>query len=84
MEWARVNEVPSMITTTSNLIAPVTERSMMDTQDGTYVWEYSQEDFPESILQLYLGNVKVLTNSSMSYARGLAIMEGNKKDQEQA
>jgi hypothetical protein len=64
MKWARVNEVSSMITTTSNLIAPVTDRSMMDTQDGTYVWEYSQEDFPESILQLYLGNVKVLTNSS--------------------
>ncbi len=54
---------------------------MIDTQDGTYVWEYSQEDFPESILQLYLGNVKVLTNSSTSYAGGLAIMDGNKKDQ---
>jgi hypothetical protein len=47
MKWARVNEVSSMITTTSNLIAPVTDGSMMDTQDGTYVWEYSQEDFPE-------------------------------------
>jgi len=37
-----------MITTTSGLIAPVTDRSMMDTQDGTYVWEYSQEDCPDS------------------------------------
>jgi hypothetical protein len=26
-----------MITATSGLIAPVTDRSMMDTQDGTYV-----------------------------------------------
>jgi hypothetical protein len=25
----------------------------MDTQDGTYVWEYSQEDCPDSIVQLY-------------------------------
>ncbi len=49
MEWARVNEVLGMITTTSGLIAPVTDRSMMDTQDGTYVWEYSQEDCPDSI-----------------------------------
>ncbi len=39
-----VNEVSGMITTTSSLIAPVTERTMMDTQDRSYVWEYSQED----------------------------------------
>jgi hypothetical protein len=67
MEWARVNEVSGMITTTSGLIAPVTDRSMMDTQDGTYVWEYSQEDCPDSIVQLYLGSIKVLSNSSTSY-----------------
>ncbi len=70
-----------MITTTSGLIAPMTDRSMMDTQDGTYVWEYSQEDCTESIMQLYLGSVKVLSNSSTSYARGLAIVEDSEKDQ---
>jgi hypothetical protein len=68
MEWACVKEVSGMITITSGLIAPVTDRSMMDTQDGTYVWEYSQEDCPDSMVQLYLGNVKVLSNSSTSYA----------------
>ncbi len=73
MKWARVNEDSGMITTTSGHIAPVTDRSMMDTQDGTYVWEYSHEDCPDStcIVQLYLGNIKVLSNSSTSYA-GLA------------
>jgi hypothetical protein len=60
MEWARANKVFGMITTTSGLIAPVTDRSLMDTRDGTYVWEYSQEDCPDSIVQLYLGNLKVL------------------------
>ncbi len=35
MEWARVNEVSGMIPTTSGLIAPVMDRSMIDTQDGT-------------------------------------------------
>jgi hypothetical protein len=81
MEWARVNEVSGIITTTSGLIAPVTDRSMMDTQDGTYVWEYSQEDCPDSIVQLYLGSIKVLSNSSTSYVGGLAIVEGSEKDQ---
>ncbi len=54
---------------------------MMDTQDGTYVWEYSQEDCPGSIVQLYLGSIKVLSNSSTSYVGGLAIVEGSEKDQ---
>jgi hypothetical protein len=31
MEWAQVNEVSGMIRTTSGLIAPITDRSMMDT-----------------------------------------------------
>jgi hypothetical protein len=70
-----------MITTTSGLIAPVTDRSMIDTQDGTYVWEYSQEDCPDSIVQLYLGSIKVLSNSSTSYVGSLAIVEGSEKDQ---
>jgi len=81
MQWARVNEVSGMITTTSGLIAPVTDRSMIDTQDGTYVWEYSQEDCPDSIVQLYLGSIKVLSNSSTSYVGSLAIVEGSEKDQ---
>ncbi len=81
MEWAQVNEVSGMIMTTSGLIAPVMDRSMMDTQDGTYVWEYSQEDCPDSIVQLYLGSIKVLSNSSTSYVRGLAIVERSEKDQ---
>jgi hypothetical protein len=59
----------------------VKDRSMMDYQDGTYVWEYSQEDCPDSIVQLYLGNVKVLSNSSTSYVGGLAIVEGRERDQ---
>jgi hypothetical protein len=28
---------------------------------------YSQEDYPDSIVQRYFGSVKVLSNSSMSY-----------------
>jgi hypothetical protein len=77
MEWARVNEVSGMITTTSGLVPPLTDRSMMDTQDGTYVWEYSQEDCRDSIVQLYLGDIKVLSNSSSSYVGGLGQREGS-------
>jgi hypothetical protein len=43
-------------------------RCMIDTQDGTYMREYSQEDCPDSNVQLYLGNIKVLSNSNTSYA----------------
>jgi hypothetical protein len=77
IEWAMVKEVSGKITTTSGLIPPGTDKSMMDTQDNTYVWEYSQEDFPVSIVQVYLGSIKVLSNLSTSYAGGLAIVEGS-------
>jgi hypothetical protein len=40
MEWTQVNEVSGMITTMSGLITRVMARSMMDTQDVTYRWEY--------------------------------------------
>ena len=36
---------------------------------------------PDSIVQLYLGDIKVLSNSSSSYVGGLAIVEGSEKDQ---
>jgi hypothetical protein len=45
------------------------------------MWEFSQEDCPDSIVQLYLGSIKVLSNSSTSYIGGLAIVEGSEKDQ---
>jgi hypothetical protein len=31
-------------------------------------------------VQLYLGSIKVLSNSSTSYVEGLAIVEGSEKD----
>jgi hypothetical protein len=80
-EWARMNEVSRMITTTSRLIAPMTDLSMMDTDNGMYVWEYSQKHCPDSIVQLYVDKSKVLTNSSTSFTGGLAIMEGSEKNQ---
>jgi hypothetical protein len=53
----------------------------MDTADGTYMWENSPEVYPDSIVQLFLGNVKVLTNSNSSFVGGLAIVKGSEKYQ---
>jgi len=57
MEWTRVNEIFGMITTMSGLIPPLRT-------------EYLQENWPYSIIQLYLGSIQVLSNSSMSIAGG--------------
>jgi hypothetical protein len=46
-----------------------------------YVWEYSQKHCPDSIVQLYVDNSKVLTKSSTSFTGGLAIVEGKEKNQ---
>jgi hypothetical protein len=45
------------------------------------VWEYSQEDCPDSIVKLYLSSIKVLSNSNTSYTGGLSIVEGSERDQ---
>jgi hypothetical protein len=44
---------------------------MMDTQDRTYVWEYSQEYHPDSCTWVN----KALSNSSTYYAGGLELTE---------
>jgi hypothetical protein len=74
-EWARVNEVSGKIST-SGLIAPVMTRN--DGQFRRDLWDLC-EDCPISIVQLYLGNIKVLTNISMSLVGGLVIVEAMRR-----
>ncbi len=55
----------------------------MDTSDGTYLWEYSQEDCSDSVVQLYeyLDNIKLISSSRTSSVKGLTIVKGTEKEQ---
>jgi hypothetical protein len=49
--------------------------------EGTYVWNHSEESCPDTIVKLYSGPIKVLTNTSSTFNGGLAIVEGRDKNQ---
>ncbi len=80
-EWARANNITGMITMASGVIAPTTDRSIMDSAEGTYVWNHSEESCPDTIVKLYSGPIKVLTNTSSTFNGELAIVEGRDKNQ---
>ncbi len=83
-EWARANNITGMLTMASGVIAPTTDRSIMDSAEGTYVWNHFEESCPDTIVKLYSGPIKVLTNTSSTFNCGLAIVEGRDKNQWQA
>jgi hypothetical protein len=48
---------------------------------GTYVWDYSQDTCPDTLVSLYRGWIKVLTNSTVTFTDGTAIMSWRDKNQ---
>ncbi|MFN9910913.1 MAG: hypothetical protein ACK56F_33215, partial [bacterium] len=53
----------------------------MDSGEGTYVWEHSKDACPDTLVSLYSGRIKVLTNSTSSFTDGTAIVSGRDKTQ---
>jgi hypothetical protein len=45
-EYAKINDLTGIITVTSWVPARAVNLSIADTVDGTYVWIYSEEEFP--------------------------------------
>ncbi len=80
-EWARANNITGVLTMASRGTAPTTDRSIKDSAEGTYVWNHSEESCPDTIVKLYSGPIKVLTNTSSTFNGGLAIVEGRDKNQ---
>ena len=79
--WARVNEVSGMLTMSSGIMVPLPDKSAQESTEGAYVWDYLQESCPDTLVQLYLGPMKVLTNASALLVGVLVIVDGSKKDQ---
>ncbi len=47
-EWARASDISGMITMASGIIARTTNRSIMGSAEGTYVWSHSEESCPDT------------------------------------
>ncbi|OBQ33257.1 MAG: hypothetical protein AN484_27315, partial [Aphanizomenon flos-aquae WA102] len=80
-ESARVNDMAGTITLVSGLQARLTDLSFMDSMEGTGVWSHETHTCPEGIVQLYLGPVKIFSNSSDTLEGGTAVIEDLVKEQ---
>ncbi len=80
-EWARANDLTSTIKLTESLMATTTDRATVDSGEGTYVWDFSQDVCWDMLVSLYLGPIKVLTNSTTTFTDGTAIVSGREKNQ---
>ncbi len=80
-EWARANDLTGTIKLTESLVATTTDRATVDSGEGTYVWDFSQDACPDMLVSLYSGPIKVLTNSTMTFTDGTAIVSGRDKNQ---
>jgi hypothetical protein len=57
------------------------DRTLVDSGEGTFVWDHSQDACPDTLVSLYRGRIKVLTNSTASFTDGTAIVAGRDKNQ---
>jgi hypothetical protein len=80
-EFARLNELTGSLTLTSGVQARAGDKSMVDSLEGTVVWEYDSMACPQRIVQLYRGLMKVYVNQSGVYEGSTAVLEHQDKNQ---
>ncbi len=61
-EFARLNKLTRSLTLTSGVQACAGDKSIVDSLEGTVVWEYDSMACPQMIVQLYRGLMKVHVN----------------------
>jgi hypothetical protein len=80
-EWARANDLTGTIKLSDYLMGTTTDRTLVDSGEGTYIWDHSQDACPDTLVSLYRGRIKVLTNSTASFTDGTSIVAGRDKNQ---
>ncbi len=59
----------------------MSDKSLVDSLEGTVVWEYDSMACPQMIVQLYKGLIKVYKNQSGIYEGSIAVVEQKETDQ---
>jgi hypothetical protein len=80
-EWARANDLMGTIKLSEYLMGTTTDRALVDSGEGTYVWEHLKDPCTDTLVSLYRGRIKVLTNSTASFTDGTAIVSSRDKNQ---
>ncbi len=74
-EFAKMNESTGTITLSSGVQARVSDKSLVDSLEGTVVWAYDPMACPQMIVQLYKGHMNVYTNQTKIFEGSLAVVE---------
>jgi hypothetical protein len=80
-EFARLNELTGSLTLTSGVQAAAGDKSIVDSLEGTVVWEYDSIACPQTIVRLYRGMMKAYVNQSNTYEGSTVVVEHQDKDQ---
>jgi hypothetical protein len=80
-EFARLNELTGSLTLTSGVQAAAGDKSIVDSLEGTVVWEYDSMAYPQTIVRLYRGMMKAYVNQSNTYKGSTVVVEHQDKDQ---
>jgi hypothetical protein len=54
-EWATANDLTGTIKLSEYLMGTTTDRALVDSGEGTYVWEHSKDACPDTLVSLYRG-----------------------------
>ncbi len=80
-ESARLNELTGSLTLTSGVQAAVGDKSLVDSLEGTVMWEYDAMACPQTIVKLFRGMMKAYVNQTNTYEGSTVVMEHQDKDQ---
>jgi hypothetical protein len=76
-----LNELTRSLTLTSGEQATAGDKSIVDSLEGTVVWEYDSMACPQTIVRLYRGMMKAYVNQSNTYEGSTVVVEHQHKDQ---
>jgi len=62
-EMARVNDIAGTITMLCGVQSKLADKAVLDSTEGTFVWLHSKQDCPENLVSIYVGPIKIYTNS---------------------
>jgi hypothetical protein len=76
-----LNKLTGSLTLTSGVQAAAGDKSIVDSLEGTVVWEYNSMACPQTIVRLYSGMMKAYVNQSNTYEGSTVLVEHQDKDQ---
>ncbi len=73
--YERMNELTGSLTLTSGVQARAADKSIVDSLEGTVVWEYDPMECLQTIVKLYKGMMKTYVNQTSTYEGSTVVVK---------